>query len=899
MTVVPPSVRWLVLCASFLAACGGGGGGGSGSGGGSGGGGGGTVVDLERSSFEVVPPFGTPADGVTPVELVVALVSERGEPIAGATLTFEVDGLGNTLGAAAPTDAAGRTRATLTSSASQQKLVRATATVGTRRTALGTRTAEFLEIPEGTFFVRTSGSDADDGRSPRSAWRTLDHAFATLPAGATLHIGAGQYPGPLALDLVAPTGAPTLVSGDRDGHWTGDAGVVRIDAGGGAAALALHGTRNLILSGLELVGAEVGLRAEEVEALLVRACHLSDNGLGAAVRGGQEVSFEDCHIHANRGAGLELSEVVRARVQNNLVYGNGASGLDFPGPVVDTLVRFNTFHANGGDHVRAEVAGSSGALEENIFSEGLAGTLGLTNGSSFVALRNLSWGHAAVGEEPIVADPAFAAPAGADGALGGAGAEDDDFTLAPASAALDAASVEARAVRLGGRVLLAARSSRADRLADGSAPDGARANLGFHGALAPSTLVTLAPGATRLVLADGVTPAPRVLALDEEGVTTSQGAAVGHEARHVLARVSPLVSPEEFQVLLLDTGLEGVLSVRRHDGRGWDDPALAPLVVGLGRETLADRGFDLEHEARSGRALFAWSNAAGAPRFQLHARGRWTLVREVPLPAGPFGAVRWVELVPRPASDELALLLLDEAGRLACTLWEGQNFGPARLVASGVLYRPGWRPFDAAFESTSGDLVVAWGFDRFTESLRWAERVRASGTWREGLFAAADAVSADVELESDPTSDRIAVVLGEADLNDDVSVAVWDGADWIDGAELTLAGGPGNRLREVLWLGTSGTALAVYPGPQGTLRAALYVGGNWRVQPEVVLPGVGRPVRLELAASAPGEARGALLDQDGRLFGVGYSAGRFTLLDETPLATGQPREAAFDLCAGR
>jgi len=892
MAVVPPSVRWLVLVASFLAACGGGGGGGSGSGGGNGGG---TTVDLERSSFEVAPAFGTPADGVTPVELVVQLVSDRGEPIAGATLAFEVDGLGNTLGTVAPTDAAGRTRATLASSASQRKRVTATATVGARRTALGTRTAEFLEIPEGTFFVRTSGSDADDGRSPLSAWRTLEHAFAELPAGATLFIGAGLHSAPLALTLVAPTGAPTLVAGDRDGHWTGDAGPVRIDGGGGAVALALSGTRNLILSGLELSGAEVGLLAENVEALLVRDCSLSANGLGAAVHDGREVSVEDCRIHANRGAGLELARVERVRVQNNLIYANGASGLDFPGTAVDTLVRFNTFHGNGGDHVHAEVGGSSGALEENIFSAGLAGAFGLANGSSFVALRNLSWGHAAVGEEPIVADPAFTSPEGVDGAIGGDGAEDDDFTLAAGSPALDAASLEARAVRLGGRAFLAARSSRADRLADGSAPDGAAANLGFHGPLAPTEFVTLAPGATRLVLADPAVPAPLALALAADGLTTSRGAPLGHQARWSLARVSPLTSPEEFHAVLLDTGEEGVLSVRRHDGRGWDDPALAPLVVGLARETLVDRGFDLEHEARSGRALFAWSNASGAPRFQLHTRGRWTLVREVPLPSGPFAAVRWVELVPRARTNELALFLLDEAGRLACTLWDGQAFGPARLVARDVLYRPGWRPFDAAYEGTSGDLLVAWGFDVFTESLRWAERAQATGAWREGLFSSADSVSADVELAGDLASDRIAAVFGEADLNDDVAVAVWDGADWTDSAELTLAGGTANRLRAVTWLGAGGNALAVYPAPQGSLRAALYDGGNWRLQPEVVLPGVGRPVRLELVASGPGEARGALLDQEGRLFAVGYSSGRFVLLDEAPLATGLDSHAAFDL----
>lgn len=311
---------------------------------------------------------------------------------------------------------------------------------------------------------------------------------------------------------------------------------------------------------------------------------------------------------------------------------------------------------------------------------------------------------------------------------------------------------------------------------------------------------------------------------------------------------------------------------------------LSPFQVGLAPETLADRGFDLELEGRSGRALFVWANASGEMRFQVHARGRWSALREVTPLAGVTRRVRWVELVPRAGSDELALLLLDDEQRLTAALWDGVNFGEPRVLATRVLHRPGWRPFDGAFESTSGDLLVAWGFDVFAESLRWAELVRASGTWREGLFPSAEAVSADVLLASDPASDRIAAVLGEADLHDDVAVVVWDGAAWSDGAELQLGTGTGNRLRDVLWL-ADGTALVVYPSAQGTLRFARYLEHGWRVQPEVVLAGLAPGAALELLADAEGNATGVLLDRNRTLHGVRYEQGAFRLLAAEPLAS--------------
>ena len=47
-----------------------------------------------------------------------------------------------------------------------------------------------------TYFVRANGSDEADGRSPTSAWRTLEKAFEDAPPGAVVQVGPGSYTPP-------------------------------------------------------------------------------------------------------------------------------------------------------------------------------------------------------------------------------------------------------------------------------------------------------------------------------------------------------------------------------------------------------------------------------------------------------------------------------------------------------------------------------------------------------------------------------------------------------------------------------------------------------------------------------------------------------------------------------
>ena len=80
------------------------------------------------------------------------------------------------------------------------------------------------------FYVRTSGSDLNDGTTPATAWRTIGKALGAsgISSGDTAYIGSGTYREGVACNLTSPT-AETSIIGDILGQYTGDApGEIRL-----------------------------------------------------------------------------------------------------------------------------------------------------------------------------------------------------------------------------------------------------------------------------------------------------------------------------------------------------------------------------------------------------------------------------------------------------------------------------------------------------------------------------------------------------------------------------------------------------------------------------------------------------------------------------------------------
>jgi len=888
-------IRALVLSSLagslFLSACGGGGGGGGGTP---------PPVDPTRSSLTATPGFGTRADGLGAVQVNVRAADGAGNPLPGRTVVLEVTGFQNTLVQPAPTNATGDTTGQLRTTVGERKSITAVIDPGPNEIRLGPVSTEFLRILPNWRFVRTTGSDLNDGLSPLSAWKTLAHALTGVGPGDVLFIGAGTYSDPLLITTTATADAPLVIRGDRTGEFTGDAGEVLLDLGGAPAGIELRNASHVTLRGLSVRGTDNGSGAgggiylNGATDCRVLECRVYENRRGIGLTATTRAWLEANRISANLGDGVRIASTTDTRLVGNLIYANGADGIELNPPSTGLGIEYNTLYRNGGDQIRESVAGSTGMVGNNVLSEGIGRGLGFANSSSLGASSNLAWLQS--GNTPASTfdgDPLLVDPAGADGILGGIGAEDDDFRVDPLSPALDVASDEARTVRLELAGSLSAQGTRSDELLDGEGADLETGNLGWHAGPATDPFASLGSLGARAAFARAGDARITTRGWQRDTDTWNTPVSpltVGKDVRWLVHRVSTGTKPEEAVAAQLDTGTGARLVVRTWDARRWSDDTPAVLSYDIAAANADERAFDLEYEGLSGQAMLVRADGGTNVLFQTLESGRWSAPQPIFTPALMTGTVLWTELVPRTGSNEIALVALGDQQNLVAALWNGSQWTRPILLATQVNSLRDFKAFDAAFESLSGDLLVAWGYSQFAEETRYATLTRATDTWTTGQFVSTDALGKFLALSADPTSDRIVGIFGEGFSDDDVGVSVWSGTSWSDTAELTLMGLTDSRAMVIGWLGTSGQAFALYrdQAQTGVFQWATLNGGGWHRQPELFLPGVGKMVQAR-ALTIPGTTRVMLqlLDDTGTLWSLEHTGTAWVVGNNgTPLATG-------------
>jgi len=900
-----PSFRAIGLSALsgslLLGACGGGGGGGGGAP---------PPVDPLQSSLTVNPPFGAASDGLTQVDVVAVVADAAGNPLAGRTVVLEVTGLANTVQQPGQTNAAGTAQGKLSTAVGEKKSIVAVVDPGPNEIRLGPVTSEFLRILPSWRFVRATGNDAADGRSPLTAWRTLAFALTQVTPGQELFVGAGTYAETLTIATAATAEAPLRIRGDRAGEFTGDPGEILIDAGGATAGVTLQGASFVFLRGLTIRGADggpaagAGLRATAAQDCAVLDCRLFENEAGIELVNCQRMTLEENRVSANLGDGLRFSGTTGVRALQNLVYENGGDGIELVTPSTALELASNTLFRNDGVQLRESVAGGTGTIVDNVLSEGTGMGFSLAGGTNLVPAKNLAWLQAGNNPSPaLVADPLFLDPFGPDGILGGIGAEDDDFRLDLASPALDAGLGDAHERTLFLRGALSAATSRDDGVADGSDPDADLANLGFHYPIALDLFSSLAPqgGRAAFAMAGDVRVRTRAWSRTNGGWGLGlRTQAMNSELRWLVQRVAPDEQPAEILAGLATTAAGTQLFVRTWDGRRWSDDVPAITSTAIPLANADERGFDVEFETQSGDAVLAFADGATNVRFQTWTDGAWSAPAPVFAPALATGTILWVELVPKPGTDTVALVALDDQQKLIASIWDGTQWTLPLLLATQVNALHDWKAFDAAWEGVTGDLLVAWGYSAFIEETRYATLI--GNTWVTGQHNSTDALGLTVKLAADPTTNRVAAIFGEGDSDDDVGVAVWDGAHWTNTAEFSLTGQPQSRAMDVGWFGDTGRAFAIYRDQDltGAFQWAVFNPAGWKRQGEVTFAGVGKIVQAETRV-LPGDDRVLmlLLDEAGKLFAFEYDGTAWLLRNNSkPLATGLDvanKGRAFDL----
>jgi hypothetical protein len=321
------------------------------------------------------------------------------------------------------------------------------------------------------------------------------------------------------------------------------------------------------------------------------------------------------------------------------------------------------------------------------------------------------------------------------------------------------------------------------------------------------------------------------------------------------------------------------LKVLRLQGSGWAEDWTSTAVASVHADK---RSYDLEYERSSGDLLVVYSNDTKTPVYRTHSGSSWSA--EAPLPIDlNTGVVLWVELVPRRGSDEIALLYADDQADLVVADWDGKSWkaSSAKVLETDLKTNPfsmvvNNRAFDGAFETSSGDLLVAWGTGS-AGGFHWSTRTGSGWTAPVNDPIVGGYVE-HVELASGPAGDLIAgVFLDLGNGTERLGLAFWDGSQWTDQGEYDSQirdvndNAHGDFLADVSW-STSDTAVCIYADDQaGTIDWAEGTpNGGWVVQTDVTVSGKGLTESVQIAPTSGTGVMALVSDDQGELFSLTY-----------------------------
>ena len=331
-------------------------------------------------------------------------------------------------------------------------------------------------------------------------------------------------------------------------------------------------------------------------------------------------------------------------------------------------------------------------------------------------------------------------------------------------------------------------------------------------------------------------------------------APVSGTVRWTVNKVTPDGS-EDLLGVLSDPGSGAELNLVRWDGTAWIVDWSSTAITST---NLDKRGFDLEYEASSGDALVVYSNNTDTPVYRTRSGGSSSGESALPLNDGAgsnpdpnTGIVHWVELTPRPGSDEITLAYVDANWDLDAIVWDGTQWltASASALETDVKQSPGTpnviqnRPVDVAYEETTGDALIAWG-RHGVSGFYYSTRAAGSNSWSAatGVLAPVDGEAYFVDLAAEPGGQQIAgVFMDLGGGTERLGLATWTGSAWVNPGEYDSQtrdvndNAPGDVVAAVGWLGTSGTAVAVYSDNDvDTIDWATWTaGGGWVLQPDV------------------------------------------------------------------
>ncbi len=287
-------------------------------------------------------------------------------------------------------------------------------------------------------------------------------------------------------------------------------------------------------------------------------------------------------------------------------------------------------------------------------------------------------------------------------------------------------------------------------------------------------------------------------------------------------------SPERNEKVKGTLSDDGDIRMESWDGSSWTDHGFFTVDLNPGHSDK--RAFDIEYEQISGDALIVYEIndiADQAVGYRIWNGTSWTSEAILTIPTAIGGVTRWIELEPKPGSDEIMLTTLDTNFNIYSIVWNGNSWVDGQLISSSASTNSE-QSFDISWESVSGDALVVYGTSTTTEYWTYS-----GGVWSGPGIGSPNPgdVVFWLELASDPTSNYISFIC--IDRGDNVNAHVWDGAGWELG---NPSGDPratnkSGHLTDVAWESTTGRALFTYVDRNAwTVKYFFYTRGTgWSV----------------------------------------------------------------------
>jgi hypothetical protein len=302
-------------------------------------------------------------------------------------------------------------------------------------------------------------------------------------------------------------------------------------------------------------------------------------------------------------------------------------------------------------------------------------------------------------------------------------------------------------------------------------------------------------------------------------------------------------APTRIEYISGHVDTSGNLYVQRWNGTAWS----AEWNVATGGNGVDGRRFDIAYEKTTGNAMVVYSNnSAGASELRYNTWNGTSWSGATTLDSARLATIPTaIKLLAKPtgATNDIALTVEDmgtataNTSSLTTLIWNGSTWGnePAAahatamysLVTSGFVQND---CFDMAYESTSGDLLVAWTMSTPQQYYR----TYSGTTWGTATsLATARATPLQMRLASNPNSDQVAIMFNRS-ASANVYGFMWDGATMSAVTTIGATGVNPTAIEKmhvtIKWLriGTVDYAIAVWnSGTAGTFGYNYYTASAW------------------------------------------------------------------------